>query len=67
MNKRKSFCPECGSENVFWASGLPQLWSHWECRNCGYRGPLIIEDGKIASKIKEEFMEKRKAEINNDG
>jgi len=53
------FCPRCGSGNVFWASGLPQLWSLWECRDCGYRGPLIVEDGKIASKIREEFLKKQ--------
>ncbi len=55
-NKKRTFCPRCGSEDVYWASGLPQLWSLWECRNCGYRGPLIIENGKLASKISEEFL-----------
>jgi len=52
------FCPRCGSTNVFWASGLPQLWSVWECRDCGYRGPLILEDGKLAAKLREEYLKK---------
>jgi predicted RNA-binding Zn-ribbon protein involved in translation (DUF1610 family) len=47
------FCPKCGSTDIFWASGLPQLWSIWECRSCGYRGALIIEDGKLAEKLRE--------------
>ena len=28
------FCPRCGSDNIEWV--LPQTWSKWECRNCGY-------------------------------
>lgn len=49
-----TFCPKCGSTDVFWASGLPQLWSLWECRNCGYRGAFILKDGKLAEKLREE-------------
>jgi len=52
------FCPKCGSANVFWASGLPQLWSVWECRNCGYRGALILEDSKLAEKLSKEYERK---------
>lgn len=50
---RVKVCPRCGSTNVFWASGLPQLWSVWECRDCGYRGPLIleIEEGEVAARV----------------
>jgi predicted RNA-binding Zn-ribbon protein involved in translation (DUF1610 family) len=50
-----TFCPKCGSTDVFWASGLPQLWSIWECRNCGYRGALILKDGKLAEKLEENY------------
>ena len=61
-NKTKTrgmtFCPKCGSTNVFWASGLPQLWSVWECRNCGYRGAFIVKDGKLAEKLKEDYTKK---------
>jgi len=53
------FCPKCGSTNVYWASGLPQLWSVWECRDCGYRGSLIIEDGKLAEKIRGKYLRER--------
>jgi len=52
------FCPKCGATNVFWASGLPQLWSIWECRNCGYRGGFIIEDGELAQKLREKYARK---------
>jgi predicted RNA-binding Zn-ribbon protein involved in translation (DUF1610 family) len=53
------FCPKCGSPEVFWASGLPQLWSTWECRNCGYRGALIIENIEIAMKLREDFTKEK--------
>jgi transcription factor S len=49
------FCPSCGSTDVFWAQGLPQLWSIWQCRNCGYQGPVVLEDGKTWDKIQEKW------------
>jgi len=54
------FCPRCGSNDVFWAQGLPQFWSVWDCKNCGYRGALILEDGNMAKKLKEEWEKKNK-------
>jgi len=50
------FCPKCGSAEIFWASGLPQLWSTWECKECGYRGALVIEDSKLATRIRERYL-----------
>jgi predicted RNA-binding Zn-ribbon protein involved in translation (DUF1610 family) len=50
-----TFCPKCGSTNVFWASGLPQLWSVWECRNCGYRGAFILKDHELAAKLRDDY------------
>src|SRR3989304_7673625 len=35
----------------FWAQGLPQLWSLWQCKNCGYHGALILENGNLAAKL----------------
>jgi ribosomal protein L37AE/L43A len=52
------FCPKCGSTNLFWASGLPHLWSIWECRNCGYRGAFIVRDGGLAEKVRENYSKK---------
>ena len=56
--KGAKFCPKCGSTNVFYALGLPQLWSIWDCRNCGYRGALILEDSKLATKLMKEWKKK---------
>jgi len=57
--KRKvKFCPKCGSTNIFWARGLPQLWSIWECRECGYMGAFIVEDSKLADKIRKDHLRK---------
>ncbi|MBS7633434.1 hypothetical protein KEJ15_07465 [Candidatus Bathyarchaeota archaeon] len=61
QRRSTKFCPKCGSIDIFWASGLPQLWSIWECRRCGYRGALILEDGKLAKKLEEKFAEKDKS------
>jgi len=55
---RMKFCPKCGSTNVFWAHGLPQLWSIWECRECKYRGPLILEDSKLAAKLRKKWKKR---------
>ena len=60
--KRVKFCPKCGSTDIQWASGLPQLWSVWECRDCGYRGAFIVEDGRLAEKIREKFLKRVKEE-----
>jgi transcription factor S len=54
------FCPKCGSNDVFWAQGLPQLWSIWQCHNCGYRGPVILEDGEMAGKIQEKWKKQNR-------
>jgi len=51
------FCPRCGSKNIEWV--LPQDWSKWECKDCGYIGVFVIEDGVIADKIREEYVKKR--------
>jgi DNA-directed RNA polymerase subunit M len=55
------FCPRCGSTDVFWAQGMPQFWSLWDCRDCGYRGPVILEDGNMARKLQEEWKKKNKS------
>jgi len=52
------FCPKCGSTDVFWAQGLPQLWSLWQCKNCGYHGALILEKGNLAVKLRQEWKKK---------
>lgn len=63
--KRKrplKFCPKCGSTDVFWAQGMPQFWSLWQCKNCGYQGALILEDGNMAGKLQEEWRQKNRQE-----
>jgi len=50
---------KCESTDVYWASGLPQLWSLWDCKNCGYRGPVILQDGNIATKLQEKWKKNK--------
>jgi NMD protein affecting ribosome stability and mRNA decay len=52
---RRTFCSQCGSMDIYYASGLPQMWSIWECRRCGYRGPVVVEDGELGKKLREEW------------
>ncbi|MBU0497077.1 MAG: transposase [Candidatus Thermoplasmatota archaeon] len=60
----KRFCPRCGSTNIRWL--LPQDWSKWECPDCGYMGPFVIEDGKIAEQIHKEYL-KNQDKIHGEG
>jgi len=53
------YCPTCGSTNIFWVSGLPQLWSLWECKECGYKGALILEGGYLGAKLRKEWNKKQ--------
>ena len=57
------FCPKCGSSNIEWT--LPHTWSKWECRECGYIGVFIIDDGEIADEIRKENL-KNKDKIEGD-
>jgi preprotein translocase subunit SecY len=47
-------CPSCGSRGIEWL--LPGIWSIWECRNCGYRGTLVIEEEKKAGNIPDDII-----------
>lgn len=58
MTRKMKFCPRCGSKEISFASGLAYLWSIWECRNCGYYGAFIVEDGKLSQKLREEYARK---------
>jgi hypothetical protein len=44
--------------DIYWAHGLAQLWSIWECRNCGYYGAFFVEDGKLPQELQEEYAKK---------
>lgn len=63
------YCPRCGSARVEWV--LPQDWSKWECKDCGYIGPVIIENGEIAEQIRKDYQKHRlkehKGENHYDG
>jgi predicted RNA-binding Zn-ribbon protein involved in translation (DUF1610 family) len=63
--RKTKFCPKCGSTDIFFASGLPQMWSIWDCRNCGYRGAVVLEDSVLADKLKSEW-DKEKTEMKNE-
>jgi len=44
------FCPMCGSKNLNY---MPWLGEIYVCRDCGYRGALIVEDfGESAEALK---------------
>ena len=51
------FCPKCVSKNIDWV--LPQTWSKYECKDCGYIGAFIIEDGEMADEIREEYLKNK--------
>ena len=41
-------CPRCGSKNLNYKPWLGEIYA---CRECGYQGALIVEDGEIADAI----------------
>lgn len=41
MNEKK--CPKCGSVDITLWMGA-KLGIQYICKNCGYRGPLIVEE-----------------------
>ena len=53
------FCPKCGSAELNY---LPWLGEIYVCRNCGYQGALVIEDGELAREIREKRFEVIKEE-----
>ena len=66
----KSFwiCPECGSNRIEYAStmvesgsfigiGLPQMFN---CKDCKYKGPLVVEIDKEDAKRYKRIVSKRK-------
>jgi len=57
-SRKTKFCPMCGSSNIEWV--LPQTWSKWECRDCGYIGSFIIEDSSIAEEIRRDYLKRMK-------
>jgi ribosomal protein L37AE/L43A len=54
--KPVKFCPKCGSTNI----NFPVFYrpSIWKCLDCGYEGAFIVEDSKLAEKIKEDYQRK---------
>ena len=55
--RRMKFCPECGSTNInFLVFYRPSIW---KCLDCGYEGALIVEDGKVAEKIRKRCQRKK--------
>jgi len=53
ISKKIKFCPKCGSTNlnflVFYHTSV------WKCLDCGYEGAVIVEDSKLAGKIRERY------------
>lgn len=51
ISKSTKFCPKCGSTNInFLAFYRP---STWRCLDCGYEGAFILQDSKLAERIRE--------------
>jgi predicted RNA-binding Zn-ribbon protein involved in translation (DUF1610 family) len=51
------FCPKCGSANInVLAFYRP---STWKCLDCGYEGAFILEDSKLAEKIRNSHQKEK--------
>lgn len=54
------FCPVCGSRDMTYAV-LGTTLPIYKCKTCGYRGLIVVEDGSISEKLREEYQKKREA------
>ena len=57
------FCPQCGSSNLDWV--LPHDQQKWQCKDCGYVGAFIVDDGKIAEQVRKEYLKKQSQDTDN--
>ncbi len=60
MSEKMLICPRCGSNKV--EVVLPHIGSTYECKECGYRGPMIMGDEELAEKLKAERRERKEEE-----
>ena len=44
-------CPECGSPRLFYFLGS-YAGQIYQCKDCGYRGPLVIEEERASKSRK---------------
>lgn len=51
--KTGKYCPNCGSNNI--KCLIPQMGSIWTCMDCGYHGPVIIEEEELALEVRKNF------------
>lgn len=51
------YCPVCGSHRLHYYLGF-KAGQMYICKDCGYRGTLVVEDGKLADKIRERWLTK---------
>lgn len=54
----ETYCPECGSSRLYYFLGL-KAGHIFVCKDCGYQGPVIIEDGEVAEEIRKDWIEKK--------
>lgn len=58
--RSKTFCPNCGSDNVMIEAG-GIMGSVWKCNECEYNGTFFPEEEKVDKKNLKRFKEIRNA------
>lgn len=53
------YCPKCGSSRLYYFLGF-KAGQIYICKDCGYHGPLVVEDGEIAEEIRDKWIEEKK-------
>ena len=59
--RQKTEIPAGVTPNIKWVN--PVMWSLWICYDCGYEGPIIIDDRSLAEEIRKNYL---KAENQNE-
>ncbi len=52
------FCSRCGSSEITHAV-LGTTLPIYKCKICGYRGSIIVEDGILSEKLREEYEQEK--------
>lgn len=53
------YCPKCGSPRLYYFLGF-KAGQIYVCKDCGYHGALVVEDGNIAEEIRGKWIEEKK-------
>ncbi|MFQ5887932.1 MAG: hypothetical protein ACE5HY_04465 [Candidatus Hydrothermarchaeales archaeon] len=56
------FCSKCGSREITYAV-LGTTLPIYKCKICGYRGSIVVEDGLLSERLREEYEREKEGHV----